>query len=231
MTLLAAHDLTRRFAPDAPAAVDGISLALDPGELVAVAGPSGSGKTTLLAILGGLDRPDRGRVLLRGADLYARSVDALARLRAEAIAFVFQSHNLVPTLTAEENVSLAVRCVRGPGGDARNAAREALEALGLGDRRRRLPSALSLGEQQRVAVARAVAVAPALLVADEPTASLDGPNGERVLDALDALRARGCAVLLASHDARCLARAGRVVHLLDGRHAAGGPGSPAGISV
>jgi putative ABC transport system ATP-binding protein len=221
--LLRATDLVRRFDAASPPALDGVSLELDRGELLAAAGPSGSGKTTLLAILAGLDRPSAGRVLLGGEDLYARAPDALARLRAASVAFVFQSHNLIPTLTAEENVALAVRCVRGAAAGPRAAARSALEALGLGAKLRRLPGALSLGEQQRVAVARAIAVRPALLVADEPTASLDGPHGEQVLDALDELRRGGCAVLLASHDERCLRRAGRVLRLLDGRPAAPPP--------
>jgi putative ABC transport system ATP-binding protein len=216
MSLLRALELVRRFDGSSPPALEGVSLELAPGEFVAVAGPSGSGKTTLLAMLGGLDRPTSGRVLLGGEDLYARSADALARLRAASVGFVFQSHNLIPTLTAQENVALAVRRVRGAAG-AERGARAALGALGLATRLQRLPGALSLGEQQRVAVARALAVAPALLIADEPTASLDGAHGEQVLDAIDSLRRGGCAVLLASHDERCLRRAGRVLHLLDGR--------------
>jgi putative ABC transport system ATP-binding protein len=219
MIILQAQALVRRFDGVSPAALDGVSLELRRGQFLAVAGPSGSGKTTLLAIVGGLDRPTSGRVLLGDEELYTRSADDLARLRAASIAFVFQSHNLIPTLTALENVALAVRRVRGAASGPDRLARAALEALDLGARLHRLPGALSLGEQQRVAVARAIAVGPRLLVADEPTASLDGPHGEQVLDALDGLRRGGCAVLLASHDERCLRRAGSVLRLMDGRPA------------
>ena len=217
MSILAAQDLVRSYERGAPPSLDRVSLQVAAGEFLAVAGPSGSGKTTLLAILGGLDRPDSGRVMLDGEDLYARGADALTRLRAAAISFVFQSHNLLPTLTALENVSLAVYCKRGAAAQASACAKRALGALGLGAKLARLPGSLSLGEQQRVAVARAIAVGPKVLIADEPTASLDGAHGEQVLEALAVLRAAGCAVVLASHDERCLRWADRVFHLSDGR--------------
>ena len=217
MSLLSAHELVRRYQGNAQASLDGVALQARPGEFLAVAGPSGSGKTTLLAILGGLDRPDSGYVLLGGEDVYARSSDALARLRAASISFVFQSHNLIPTLTALENVALAVWCRFGSAEPAYERARRALSTLDLGTKLARLPGNLSLGEQQRVAVARAIAARPKVLIADEPTASLDGPHGEQVLDALAVLQSEGCAVVLASHDERCLRRADRVLKLSDGR--------------
>ena len=191
----------------------GISFAVAAGELFAVAGPSGSGKTTLLSILGGLEPPSEGRVLLRGIDLFGLSASARALTRAGHVGFVFQSHNLLPALTALENVALAAR----PDRDSRGKARAALAALGLGALGHRLPRALSLGEQQRVAVARALVRTPSILLADEPTASLDGDNGARVLDALALAAEAGAAVLVASHDERCLVRAHRVIHLLDGK--------------
>jgi putative ABC transport system ATP-binding protein len=217
MSLLVAQDVARRYEASEPLALDRVSLRVAPGEFVALAGPSGSGKSTLLAILAGLDRPDAGRVFYDGADLYARDTEALTRLRREAIGFVFQSHNLLPTLTALENVALAVRCKGGSAAGASTAAERALRRLGLGGKLARLPGRLSLGEQQRVAVARAIATRPKVLIADEPTASLDGAHGEQVLDALALLRDEGCAVVLASHDPRCLQRADRVCGLIDGR--------------
>lgn len=213
--ILEAHGVGREYAGGARALSD-VSIALSPGELVAVAGPSGSGKTTLLAILGGLDRPSEGAVTLDGQDLYALAPGALARFRSERIAFVFQTHNLLPNLSALDNVALAVETVRG-NDEAIDKSRAALASLGLDRLEHRIARRLSLGEQQRVAVARALAVGPRALIADEPTASLDGASGERVLDALEAARAAGCAILLASHDERCLRRAGRTVRLADGR--------------
>jgi putative ABC transport system ATP-binding protein len=217
MTLLMAYGLVRRYDGSEEPALDGVTLQVAAGEFVAIAGPSGSGKTTLLAILGGLDRPDSGRVLLSGEDVYARSTDALARLRAASISFVFQSHNLISTLTVLENVELAVWARFGAAIPAYTRADRALRALNLDTKRARLPGRLSIGEQQRAAVARAIAVEPKLLIADEPTASLDGSHGEQVLDSLAVLQSEGCAVVLASHDERCLRRADRVIKLADGR--------------
>lgn len=215
--LLAGERLTR-VLPGAVSttALDGVSLAVESGELVAIAGPSGSGKTTLLAILGGLDRPTSGRVLFEGEELYAYSGRRLTKFRTERIGFIFQTHNLLAALTARENVELAVRMVHGRAADPKGTAARAIELLDLTRLADRLPVQLSLGEQQRVAVARAIAVHPRVLIADEPTASLDGANGERVLDALEAATHAGCAVVMATHDDRCLRRATRTLHLLDG---------------
>jgi putative ABC transport system ATP-binding protein len=215
--MLTASGLVRTYGPNAAPALDHVSLSVQAGEFVAVAGPSGSGKTTLLAIVGGLDRPDAGQVTVDGEDLYARGLGALARIRNGSIGFVFQSHNLLPTLTALENVALALRCKPGVAVEAATRASRALGTLGLAEKQDRLPGRLSLGEQQRVAIARAIASRPKLLIADEPTASLDGGNGERVLDALGILASSGCAIVLASHDERCLRRADRILSLADGR--------------
>jgi putative ABC transport system ATP-binding protein len=214
-TCLVAEDVHRSHGR--VIALAGVSMDLARGEIVAVAGPSGSGKTSLLGILGGLDQPTAGKVLLDGHDFYALSRAKRSGLRAARIGFIFQTHNLLAALTAEENVALAVQH-----GGARHAApleraREALNRLDLGRLGNRLPIAMSLGEQQRVAVARALAAGSPIVIADEPTASLDGATGRLVLEALVSAARSGCAVLLASHDERCLAAADRVVHLLDGR--------------
>jgi putative ABC transport system ATP-binding protein len=216
--LLAGERITRVLPGPVPTtAIEDVSVSVEGGELVAIAGPSGSGKTTLLAILGGLDRPTSGRVFLDGEEIYGYSGRALTKFRSERVGFIFQTHNLLASLTARENVELAVRMVRGHAVDPRAAATDALASLDLARLSHRLPIQLSLGEQQRVAVARAIAIRPRVLIADEPTASLDGNNGERVLEALHAATQTGCAVVMASHDERCLRSATRVVHLLDGR--------------
>ena len=207
-------------------ALAGISMELARGEIVAVAGPSGSGKTSLLGILGGLDQPTAGKVLLDGHDFYALDRAKRSGLRAARIGFVFQTHNLLASLTAEENVALAVQHGGARHADPLRRAREALDRLDLGRVGKRLPIAMSLGEQQRVAVARALAAGSPIVIADEPTASLDGGAGRIVLAALVSAARSGCAVLLASHDERCLAAADRVVHLLDGRLVAGTLPSP-----
>jgi ABC-type lipoprotein export system ATPase subunit len=198
-------------------ALAGVSMDLARGEIVALAGPSGSGKTSLLGILGGLDQPNAGKVMLEGRDFYSLGRTERSKLRAARIGFIFQTHNLLASLTAEENIALAVQHGGARHGDPVSRAREALALLDLADVGQRRPIALSLGEQQRVAVARALAAGPPIIIADEPTASLDGVAGRTVLGALVTAAHSGCAVLLASHDDRCLAAADRVLHLLDGR--------------
>jgi len=179
--------------------LEGVTLALEPGERAAVLGVSGSGKTTLLAIAAGLEPPRAGRVRLLGRDLYALDEDRRAALRLAHLAFVFQDIQLFPLLDVFENVRLPL-AFRGDA-DADERAREALEAVGLARRARARPSALSGGEQQRVAVARAFALRPLLLVADEPTARLDRGNARRIWDLLAGLgRERGSAILVATHD-------------------------------
>lgn len=218
MTLLRAESLSRVYGgPGGQVALADVSLELAAGEVVALAGPSGSGKTTLITLLGGLEPPTSGKISLAGEDVTRLSDPKLARRRAGLIGFVFQTHNLLPALTAHENVALAVETALGTGRDADAVAREVLDAMGLDRHRDRKPGQMSLGEQQRVAVARALAVRPKLLLADEPTASLDWESAKRVLDALTAAGDRGCAVIMATHDDRCLSRARRTIHLRDGR--------------
>jgi len=196
--------------------LDSITFEIAAGAFVAVVGPSGSGKTTLLGLLAGLDTPTRGRVVLDGADLGALNEDARARLRGEKVGFVFQSFQLIPTLTALENVSVPLE-LRGDA-DAAARARDLLARVGLADRATHLPAQLSGGEQQRVAVARAFANRPRILFADEPTGNLDGVTGARIIDLIESLnRESGSTVILVTHDASLADRTDRIIRLADGR--------------
>ncbi len=191
-----------------------ITFDLEAGGFLAVTGPSGSGKSTLLGLLAGLDRPTRGRVVLDGRDLAALTEDERARVRAEAVGFVFQSFHLIPTLTARENIQVPLE-LRGE--EARPRAEELLERVGLADRGHHYPAQLSGGEQQRVAVARAFAHRPKVLFADEPTGNLDAANGRNVVALLTALnRELGTTLVLVTHEPDLAARAGRVIRLHDG---------------
>jgi putative ABC transport system ATP-binding protein len=194
--------------------LDHIDLSIPDGELLAITGPSGSGKSTLLALIAGLDRPTRGRVVLDGRDLATLDEDALARLRGRELGFVFQSFQLIPTLTALENVRVPAE-LRGDFALARRAG-ELLERVGLGDRAGHFPAQLSGGEMQRVALARASLTRPRYLLCDEPTGNLDSGNGERVLALLLELN-RESTVVLVTHNPEIAERAGREVRLHDGR--------------
>jgi putative ABC transport system ATP-binding protein len=194
----------------------GVSLAVAAGESVGLVGPSGSGKTTLMMILGGLERPNAGRVVIAGAELGSLDEDELARFRRDTIGIVFQSFHLVPTMNALENVAMPLELARR--GDAFAVARAGLEAVGLGARVLHYPAQLSGGEQQRVAIARAFVARPKLLLADEPTGNLDGATGRLVMDLLFRLRAEhGTALLLITHDHELARRCDRIVGLADGR--------------
>ena len=213
-------------------ALDGLDLSVAGGEFLAVAGPSGSGKTTLLQLLGGLDRPSGGRIEFEGGDMAALDDADLTRLRLDTIGFVFQQFNLIPTLTARENVEVAL-APRGMGAERRHArAAELLDAVGLAHRLTHLPSQLSGGEQQRVAIARALANDPRVLLADEPTGNLDTGTGEEVLALLQRLSADlDQTIVLITHDTALAAGADRIVRMRDGRIAEGGPESQAGTSA
>jgi putative ABC transport system ATP-binding protein len=199
-------------------AVRDAELEIDAGEFLVVAGPSGSGKTTLLQLLGALDRPTEGEVLFEGRDLARLRDGELTRLRLGTIGFVFQQFNLIPTLTAAQNVEAAL-APRGLGGRRRRErARSLLAAVGLELRGDHLPSQLSGGEQQRVAIARALANEPSVVLADEPTGNLDTATGEEIVELLRALSdERGQTVVLVTHDASVAAQAPRVVRMEDGR--------------
>ena len=197
-------------------ALRGVDLAVHPGELVAVMGPSGSGKSTLLHIAGGLDTPTSGAVVVEGRDLAQLSAAQVAAVRRRSIGYVFQDLNLLPSLTALENVSLPLELDGARGGLARRAARDALEEVGVGHLAGRFPDDMSGGQQQRVAIARALVGPRRLLLADEPTGALDSQTGEEVLRVLRARCEAGAAGVLVTHEARHAAWADRVVFLRDG---------------
>jgi ABC-type lipoprotein export system ATPase subunit len=199
-------------------ALRGVGIEVGRGERVALLGKSGSGKSTLLNLLGGLDRPNSGTVRVAGADLHAMAPDALARFRLESVGMIFQAYNLVHDRTALENVELPMVFAGRVRGERRNAARDALEAVGLGDRIRHRPDQLSGGERQRVAIARALVNRPSVILADEPTGNLDSATAREVLGfLLDYLDRTGTTLILVTHDEE-LARhaADRVVRLRDG---------------
>ena len=214
------HGVTKTFRQGSLEvhAVSEVDLEVGRGEFLVVAGPSGSGKTTLLQLLGALDRPTQGQVVFEGRDLSTIGDGELTRLRLETIGFVFQQFNLIPTLTAAQNVEVALAPRGLGGGERRSEALRLLEAVGLGHRADHLPSQLSGGEQQRVAIARALANGPRVLLADEPTGNLDSATGEEIVDLLRVLsRDQGQTVVLITHNAEIASRAARVVRLRDGR--------------
>ena len=216
----ALEGVSRSYAQSAAAvtALDSLDLTIDAGEFVAVLGPSGSGKTTLLQVLGALDRPTSGTIRFEGRPLERLGETALADLRLVAIGFVFQQFNLIPTLTAAENVEAGLAPLRMRGTERRRVSAEQLAAVGLGPRAGHLPSQLSGGEQQRVAIARALARSPRVVLADEPTGHLDAASGEMVIDMLASLhRDRQITLVLVTHDHRVADRADRVLELRDGR--------------
>jgi putative ABC transport system ATP-binding protein len=219
--VLRARDVHKQFAtPAGPLEVlRGVDLEVAPGETVAVLGESGSGKSTLLALLAGLDVPTHGRIEIDGRDTAALSERELTELRARRIGIVFQSFHLMGGLSAEENVSLPLELRGDP--DARERARAALAQVGLSARADHLPARLSGGECQRVALARALVVEPGILLADEPSGSLDEQTGEAALDLLfDLVSRRGTALVVVTHSDRLATRCGRRVHLRAGRLAA-----------
>jgi putative ABC transport system ATP-binding protein len=214
--LYALHDVRRSYGPIQ--AVDGVDLEVQPGEFVVIAGPSGSGKTTLLQLLGALDRPSAGRVEFEGKDLARMGDGELAALRRDTLGFIFQQFNLIPTLTAQQNVEAALAPRRFKAAERRRRAGALLERVGLAPRAHHLPSQLSGGEQQRVAIARALANGPRVLLADEPTGNLDTATGEDIVALLTRLSAdEGLSVVLITHDPSIADAAGRVVRMRDGR--------------
>jgi len=199
-------------------AVRGVDLEVYQNEMVGIVGPSGSGKSTLLGLIGGLDTPTEGRIEIDGVDITNMGEGQLTEVRNEKIGFGFQFFNLIPTLTALENVALPIQFANKPKFEPEKRARQLLELLGLGDRMRHRPMELSGGQQQRVAIARALANNPPLLLADEPTGNLDSESSEMVLQALrDVWRETGTTVILVTHDPELAGKMGRVLHLVDGR--------------
>ena len=218
--LLSARSVSKTYrlgAADVPAVRD-VSIEIGPGEFVAIQGPSGSGKTTLLNLLGLLDRPDSGEVLVEGRGAADLSEDERSDLRRDRFGFVFQTFNLIPVLSAEENVAYPVALTGAPASERVARARELLTAVGLADKLAVRPDLLSGGQRQRVSIARALANRPAVVFADEPTANLDSGTADEILELMRALNEEnGVAFVFATHDPRVVARAKRVISLHDGR--------------
>ncbi len=220
MPVIHTHQITKVYNPGKVAvhALNGVDLHVEEGEFTAIVGPSGCGKTTLLNLIGGLDRPSSGTVILKDQDLSELSENELIDFRKEHIGFVFQAYNLIPVLTARENVEF-VMLLQGRGQKERNErVRSLMEAVGLGDKLDKRPSELSGGEQQRVAVARALAPKPNFILADEPTANLDSHATANLLDLMAELnRQERVTFIFSTHDQRVIERARRIVTLVDGK--------------
>ncbi|HMK63859.1 MAG TPA: ABC transporter ATP-binding protein [Acidimicrobiales bacterium] len=219
-TLYQLTDVRKYFkkGPDTIRALDGVDLTIASGEFLAVQGPTGQGKSTLLSLLGGLDHPTSGHVVFEGHDLAGLHESQLADLRAKAFGFAFQTFNLIPTLSAEENVETALVPFHVPSHERRQRARQTLDELGLGDRLSHLPSELSGGEQQRVAIARALVKGPKVLLADEPTGNLDEQMRDEITGVLEKLwQNRGLTLVVVTHDSTVARRAQRIAVIAGGR--------------
>jgi putative ABC transport system ATP-binding protein len=219
MLVLEARDLTKFYgvAEARVEALRGVDLDVSKGEWVAIMGPSGSGKSTLLNIVGGIETPSSGQVTLEGVDLASLDDDQRTIMRRQRLGFIFQSFNLLPTLTAEENVALPLVLDGMKADEASRRAIETLEQVGVAQRRHHVPGAMSGGEQQRVAIARALAIQPALLLADEPTGNLDSAMGTQVVKLLRKLvDDRQQTIIMVTHDPEVAAKADRIVKVRDG---------------
>lgn len=219
-TVIDAHNISKVYNPGALAvyAVNNVHLHLERGEFTAVVGPSGSGKTTLLNIIGGLDAPTEGYVEINGVNITALPANELIDFRLNNIGFVFQAFNLIPVLTARENVEFIMLLQKRPRAEREQRVRELLAAVGLEDKLNVRPAQLSGGQQQRVAVARALASKPQFILADEPTANLDSHSAATLLDIMEKLnRDENMTFLFSTHDQRVIDRARRVITLVDGR--------------
>ena len=215
--VITARSIVRTYSQgdEAVHALRGVDLDVGRGEFLAITGPSGSGKSTLLHVIGGLDRPDEGVVTLDGLDVSSLSDEELALVRRRKLGFVLQFFNLLPTLSAEENVAFPL--LLDGHDDALGRARESLEAVGLEDRFTHRPSQLSGGEQQRVALARALVTRPTVVLADEPTGNLDSATGKGILELLRATADAGQTIVMVTHDERSAAYSDRAVRIADGR--------------
>ena len=217
--LIVAHQLTRQYkiGKTAVAALAGVDLEVPGGEFTALVGPSGSGKSTLLNLIGGLDRPSSGEIRVDGLSLETATEPELVRYRRKRVGFIFQSFNLLPTLTAVENVESPMMLAEVARKERRARAASLLESVGLGQRIFHKPTELSGGERQRVAIARALANQPLLLLADEPTGNLDSKTGAAILELLrDLVRREGWTLVMVTHDTEIASHAHRIVHLRDG---------------
>ena len=214
-SILSGTDLSKKYGD--LEVVKNVSLAIDAGEFVCLVGKSGCGKTTLLSLLSGLEKPTKGRVILNGKEIDGASEDELALFRRENVGFIFQSFNLIPTLSAWENVALPLFPLKMTNEERRKRATELLNKMELGHRIEHLPSALSGGEKQRVAIARALINNPKIIFADEPTGNLDSSTGEAIMDILSKLhRDEGVAILMVTHEAELAKAANRLIRMKDG---------------
>jgi putative ABC transport system ATP-binding protein len=214
-SILSGTDLSKKYGD--LEVVKNVSLTIDAGEFVCLVGKSGCGKTTLLSLLSGLEKPTKGRVILNGKEIDGASEDELALFRRENVGFIFQSFNLIPTLSAWENVALPLFPLKMTSEERRKRATELLGKMELGHRLEHLPSALSGGEKQRVAIARALINNPKIIFADEPTGNLDSSTGEAIMDILGKLhRNEGVAILMVTHEAELAKAANRVIRMKDG---------------
>ncbi|HXC05289.1 MAG TPA: ABC transporter ATP-binding protein [Bacteroidia bacterium] len=219
-TIIQSHGLSKVYNPDTiPVyAVNGVDLAIEEGEFTALVGPSGSGKTTLLNLIGGLDYPSSGSIEIAGVDITRMSENKLIDFRLQNIGFVFQAYNLIPVLTASENVEFVMLMQKKPKKEREQRAKELLTEVGLADRMDNRPSELSGGQQQRVAVARALASKPRFILADEPTANLDSKSAENLLEIMARLnKEEHMTFIFSTHDQRVIDKARRVVTLADGK--------------
>jgi putative ABC transport system ATP-binding protein len=218
-TLIETRDLHKLYqmGRQTVRAVDGVDLALEKGGFQAIMGPSGSGKSTLLYLLGGLDRPTSGQIVADGEPLQLMDENHLAEFRRHKVGFIFQAFNLIPSLSALENVAYPLRFAGVPRWQRHTIARDLLQRVGLGDRLQHKPTELSGGQQQRVAVARALVNDPQLILADEPTGNLDTTSGHAVMQLLAELHQQGRTVLVVTHDPRMMAYATETLYMLDGR--------------
>lgn len=219
MAFISVRRLRRRYVMGEVVvkALDGVDLDVDEGEFLCLMGPSGSGKSTLLNLLGGLDSPDEGSVVVNGHEVTKMDQNGLSLYRQRQVGFIFQSFNLVSTMTALQNVEFPMMFSGVRRAERRRRATEALVKVGLGDRVRHRPTELSGGQQQRVAVARGLINDPAILLGDEPTGNLDSKMGEEILDMLVEVNRNGQTLVIVTHDPRVSGYAGRVIRMLDGR--------------
>jgi len=214
-SILSGRDLSKKYGD--LEVVKNVSLAIDAGEFVCLVGKSGCGKTTLLSLLSGLEKPTKGRVILNGKEMNGASEDALALFRRENVGFIFQSFNLIPTLSAWENVALPLFPLKMTSEERRKRATELLGKMELGHRTEHLPSALSGGEKQRVAIARALVNNPKIIFADEPTGNLDSSTGEAIMGILNKLhKEEGVAILMVTHEDELSKTANRLIRMKDG---------------
>ena len=219
MSVITTKDVTKVYNPDKipVQAVNGVSFTVEKGEFIAVIGPSGSGKSTLLNIIGGLDQPTSGEVIVGGHDLGEMSEKKLTKFRREHIGFVFQSFNLIPVLTASENMEFVMLLLGYDKNRRQNRIAELAREVGLEEKLKSKPSELSGGQQQRVAIARAIVAKPQVILADEPTGNLDSANGEEVMKLLAELNEEGTTIIMVTHSPYDASYAHRIINLFDGK--------------